>query len=70
MTRLHLKDIKKGDEFYEFGYGVRVYYVAKTDMREEEGGWAVIAEGVDTGEEQYFFNHKNYPAYHPNIYKA
>lgn len=64
---IKIKDIKKGDVFYECEYGKNMQFLALTDAYEQDEGWAVKGQGIH-GEIEFYSNSK-YPAYHPKLYR-
>lgn len=63
---IEIKDIKKGDIFYECEYGENVQFIATSDPYREDGGWTIKGRGVNG--EFDFYVRDGYSHYGPKLY--
>ena len=73
-VRISVRDIEKGDRFYESEYGITLDFIALETARfEKEGcspGFYAWAEGVKDGKQVQFFAALDAGIYEPKIYRV
>lgn len=64
-----IEDIKIGDIFYEYEYGIELCSeVISLPVCDQDGLWTWKSKKLKTGEIIEYATHKDYPHYGPNLY--
>lgn len=65
---INIRDIRRGQVFWESGDGQDALFVASSDAKRVDQGVEVQAREIPTGKPQRFFEHDRGAAYGPRLY--